>query len=190
MSYFKTKNSGTRGDKFTSVMSDFLSVATYNFSELEDQQKDMKDRVSIKTYVNMFDILDYYLICHYTFKLSWLILRLCLIFQYEKVLKAYGEECQRVQPDEFFLIFDTFLTSFSEARVDNLRIKKQQEEEERRARLEQQLKEEKRKQKNSLGVRKGSSSSRKGGSVTEEEEKGNATLTPVLYINLTIASKF
>ena len=88
-------------------------------------------------------------------------------------MKAYGEEGKNVQSDEFFLIFDTFLTSFSEARVDNVRIKKQQEEDLRRVQLEQQLKEEKRKQKNSLGgVRKSNSSARKGSSVTEEEEKG------------------
>ena len=33
-------------DKFVSVMSDFTSVATYNFSEVEEQLVEMKERVS------------------------------------------------------------------------------------------------------------------------------------------------
>lgn len=45
-----------------------------------------------------------------------------------------------MQPDEFFGIFDSFLTSFSEARLDNENIKKRQEEEGKRAKQEAELK--------------------------------------------------
>ena len=39
-------------DKFISVMSDFLSVAAYNFSELEEQVAEMKERVSCNNAYN------------------------------------------------------------------------------------------------------------------------------------------
>lgn len=45
-----------------------------------------------------------------------------------------------MQPDEFFGIFDSFLTSFHEANLDNENIKKRQEEEEKRAKQEAELK--------------------------------------------------
>lgn len=44
-----------------------------------------------------------------------------------------GEEAKKIQPDEFFGVFDQFLTSLSEARHDNLLWQKIKEEEERRA---------------------------------------------------------
>lgn len=52
----------------------------------------------------------------------------------------FGEDPSTMQPDEFFGIFDSFLTSFSEARLDNENIKKRQEEEEKRAKQEAELK--------------------------------------------------
>jgi len=56
--------------------------------------------------------------------------------QFAKSLKHFGEEERRMQPDEFFGIFDTFLQSFSEARQDLENMQRRKEEEERRARME------------------------------------------------------
>ena len=44
-----------------------------------------------------------------------------------------------MQPDEFFKIFDSFITSMADAKEENERIKKQREEEERRAQLEEKV---------------------------------------------------
>ncbi|KAJ3613346.1 hypothetical protein NHX12_019596, partial [Muraenolepis orangiensis] len=77
-----------RGDKFVAVIGDFITVAGFSFSELEDQLSEAKDK-------------------------------------YNKSLKHFGEEQGRMQPDEFFGIFDTFLQSFSEL--------KEQRERERRS---------------------------------------------------------
>lgn len=39
-------------DKFVSVMGDFVSVATFNFSDLEEKHRDMKSKVSLEDLVN------------------------------------------------------------------------------------------------------------------------------------------
>lgn len=44
-----------------------------------------------------------------------------------------------MQPDEFFGIFDAFLTAFMEARQDNDNFKKRQDEEEKRAKQEAEV---------------------------------------------------
>lgn len=44
-----------------------------------------------------------------------------------------------MQPDEFFGIFDLFLVSFTEARTDNEKFRRQKEEEEKRIKLEAQV---------------------------------------------------
>lgn len=51
----------------------------------------------------------------------------------------FGEDGSVVQPDEFFGIFDNFLTSFMEAKHDNENFKKRQEEEEKRAKQEAEV---------------------------------------------------
>lgn len=56
--------------------------------------------------------------------------------QFTKSLKHFGEEEGRMQPDEFFGIFDTFLQSFGEARQDLENMQRRKDEEERRARME------------------------------------------------------
>lgn len=56
--------------------------------------------------------------------------------QFAKSLKHFGEEEGRMQPDEFFGIFDTFLQSFSEARQDLENMQRRKDEEERRTRME------------------------------------------------------
>ena len=56
---------------------------------------------------------------------------LFLVFQYEKVVCLYCED-QKQQPDEFFGVFDIFLSSFREAQIDLGKMKKQKEDEEKR----------------------------------------------------------
>uniref|UniRef100_A0A8C8JMS7 Dishevelled associated activator of morphogenesis 2 n=1 Tax=Oncorhynchus tshawytscha TaxID=74940 RepID=A0A8C8JMS7_ONCTS len=93
-----------RGDKFVPVVGDFITVASFSFSELEDLLNEAKDK-------------------------------------FTKSLKHFGEEQDRMQPDEFFGIFDTFLVSFDEARQDLENMQRRKQEEERRARMEVMLKE-------------------------------------------------
>ncbi|KFP33667.1 Disheveled-associated activator of morphogenesis 2, partial [Colius striatus] len=87
------------GDRFVPVMSDFITVASFSFSELEDLLNEARDK-------------------------------------YAKALKHFGESEGKMQPDEFFGIFDTFLQSFAEAKQDLENMRKKKEEEERRARME------------------------------------------------------
>ncbi|XP_046496173.1 disheveled-associated activator of morphogenesis 2 isoform X2 [Equus quagga] len=91
-------------DKFVPVMSDFITVSSFSFSELEDQLSEARDKFS-------------------------------------KALMHFGEHDSKMQPDEFFGIFDTFLQAFSEARQDLEAMRRKKEEEERRARMEAMLKE-------------------------------------------------
>lgn len=60
------------------------------------------------------------------------------VFQYEMTLKAYAEE-NKMQPDDFFGVFDLFLTSFADARLENEKMRRQKEEEEKRAKIEEQV---------------------------------------------------
>lgn len=54
-------------------------------------------------------------------------------------MKHFGEEAGKIQPDEFFGIFDQFLQAVSEAKQENENMRRKKEEEERRARLEAQV---------------------------------------------------
>lgn len=56
--------------------------------------------------------------------------------QFTRSLKHFGEEDGKMQPDQFFGIFDTFLQSFSEARQDLENMQRRKDEEERRTRME------------------------------------------------------
>ncbi|KAG1935887.1 disheveled-associated activator of morphogenesis 2 isoform X2 [Pimephales promelas] len=112
-----------RGDKFVPVVSDFITVASFSFSELEELLNEAKDKFS-------------------------------------KSLKHFGEEEGRMQPDEFFGIFDIFLQSFSEARHDLENMQRRKEEEERRIRMEAMLKDQRERERR---VKKSV-----GGSVSEE----------------------
>uniref|UniRef100_A0A8C6V7F2 Dishevelled associated activator of morphogenesis 2 n=1 Tax=Neogobius melanostomus TaxID=47308 RepID=A0A8C6V7F2_9GOBI len=103
--HYQQSRTRERGDKFVAVIGDFITVAGFSFSELEDQLSEAKDKV------------------------------------FAKALKHFGEEEGRMQPDEFFGIFDTFLLSFGEARQDLENMQRRKEEEERRARMEAMLKE-------------------------------------------------
>lgn len=91
-------------DKFVPVMSDFITVSSFSFSELEEQLNEARNK-------------------------------------FAQALMHFGEQDSKMQPDEFFGIFDTFLQAFSEARQDLEAMRRKKEEEERRARMEAMLKE-------------------------------------------------
>uniref|UniRef100_A0A8C0EVT7 Dishevelled associated activator of morphogenesis 2 n=1 Tax=Bubo bubo TaxID=30461 RepID=A0A8C0EVT7_BUBBB len=110
------------GDRFVPVMSDFITVASFSFSELEDLLNEARD----------------------------------------KALKHFGESEGKMQPDEFFGIFDTFLQSFAEAKQDLENMRKKKEEEERRARMEAMLKEQREKERRQKKAKAGSISEESG----------------------------
>ncbi|XP_072912155.1 disheveled-associated activator of morphogenesis 2 isoform X2 [Hemitrygon akajei] len=112
-------------DKFIPVMSDFITVASFSFSEMEDLLAEAKDK-------------------------------------YSKMLKHFSEEDGKMQPDEFFGIFDTFLQSFAEAKQDLENMRRKKEEEERRARMEAMLKEQREKERRLKKSREGSVSEEVG----------------------------
>ncbi|KAF7648127.1 hypothetical protein LDENG_00161540 [Lucifuga dentata] len=62
-----------------------------------------------------------------------------------EALRYFGEDSSKLQPDEFFGIFDSFLTAFSEAQQDNENMRRRKEEEEKRALMEAQRKQRERK---------------------------------------------
>ncbi|XP_039597852.1 disheveled-associated activator of morphogenesis 1 isoform X1 [Polypterus senegalus] len=97
------------GDKFVSVVSQFITVASFSFSDVEDSLSEAKE-----------------------------------LFQ--KAVKYFGEDAMKMQPDEFFGIFDQFLQSFGDAKRENENMRRKKEEEERRARMEAQLREQREKE--------------------------------------------
>uniref|UniRef100_A0A8C5PC98 Dishevelled associated activator of morphosis 2 n=1 Tax=Leptobrachium leishanense TaxID=445787 RepID=A0A8C5PC98_9ANUR len=112
-------------DRFVPVMCDFITVASFSFSELEDLLSESRDK-------------------------------------YSKAMKHFGESESKMQPDEFFGIFDTFLQSFAEAKQDLENMRKKKEEEERRARMEAMLKEQRDKEKRLKKAKEGSMSEEGG----------------------------
>ncbi|KAM4692829.1 disheveled-associated activator of morphogenesis 2 [Discoglossus pictus] len=113
------------GDRFVPVMGDFITVASFSFSELEDLLSEARDK-------------------------------------YSKAMKHFGEMEGKMQPDEFFGIFDTFLQSFAEARQDLENMRKKKEEEERRARMEAMLKDQREKERRLKKAKAGSISEESG----------------------------
>uniref|UniRef100_A0A3B4XZC7 Dishevelled associated activator of morphogenesis 1b n=1 Tax=Seriola lalandi dorsalis TaxID=1841481 RepID=A0A3B4XZC7_SERLL len=106
---YQKKRPQELGDKFVSVVSQFITVASFSFSDVEDSLTESKE----------------------------LFLR---------AVKHFGEDASKMQPDEFFGIFDQFLQSFGEAQQENENMRKRKEEEERRAKMEAQLKEQREKE--------------------------------------------
>uniref|UniRef100_A0A673XNL3 Dishevelled associated activator of morphosis 1 n=1 Tax=Salmo trutta TaxID=8032 RepID=A0A673XNL3_SALTR len=100
------------GDKFVSVVSQFITVASFSFSDVEDSLTEAKEL-------------------------------------FLKAVQHFGEDATRMQPDEFFGIFDQFLQAFTEAKQENENMRRRKEEEERRARMEAQLKEQREKERKS-----------------------------------------
>ncbi|EDL36545.1 dishevelled associated activator of morphogenesis 1 [Mus musculus] len=111
------------GDKFVSVVSQFITLASFSFSDVEDLLAEAKEL-------------------------------------FTKAVKHFGEEAGKIQPDEFFGIFDQFLQAVAEAKQENENMRKRKEEEERRARLEAQLKEQRERERK---VRKAKESSEESG---------------------------
>ncbi|KAK3541983.1 hypothetical protein QTP86_009221 [Hemibagrus guttatus] len=106
---FQKKRPQEVGDKFVPVVSQFVTLASFSFSDVEDSLTEAKE---------LFD----------------------------KAVKHFGEDSGKMQPDEFFGIFDQFLQAFAEARQENENMRRRKEEEERRARMEAQLKEQREKE--------------------------------------------
>ncbi|XP_036437616.1 disheveled-associated activator of morphogenesis 1b isoform X1 [Colossoma macropomum] len=106
---FQKKRPQEVGDKFVSVVSQFVTLASFSFSDVEDSLGEAKEL-------------------------------------FLKAVKHFGEDAVKMQPDEFFGIFDQFLQSFAEARQENENMRRRKEEEERRARMEAQLKEQREKE--------------------------------------------
>uniref|UniRef100_A0A1B0ATF1 Disheveled-associated activator of morphogenesis 1 n=1 Tax=Glossina palpalis gambiensis TaxID=67801 RepID=A0A1B0ATF1_9MUSC len=72
--------------------------------------------------------------------------------RFDRAVRLFGEDGAILQPDEFFGIFDAFLTAFSEARQDNENLRRRQEEEEKRAKQEAELKKRTIERKNKEGL--------------------------------------
>ncbi|KAM9840152.1 disheveled-associated activator of morphogenesis 1b isoform 2-T3 [Aulostomus maculatus] len=106
---YQKKRPQEAGDKFVSVVSQFITVASFSFSDVEDSLTEAKDL-------------------------------------FLTAIKHFGEEASKMQPDEFFGIFDQFLQSFAEAQQENENMRRRKEEEERRAKMEAQLKEQREKE--------------------------------------------
>ncbi|XP_055541574.1 disheveled-associated activator of morphogenesis 1 isoform X1 [Wyeomyia smithii] len=60
--------------------------------------------------------------------------------RFDRAVRLFGEDGSVVQPDEFFGIFDGFLSALIEAKQDNENFRRRQEEEEKRAKQEAELK--------------------------------------------------
>lgn len=57
---------------------------------------------------------------------------------FAKALTHFGEDSSKLQPDDFFGTFNTFLSAYAEARQENEDMARRQEEEKKRALLEAQ----------------------------------------------------
>ncbi|XP_023239391.1 disheveled-associated activator of morphogenesis 1-like [Centruroides sculpturatus] len=90
------------GDQYVPVMKEFVTIAIYQMSELEESFQDMNTR-------------------------------------YERVLRIFGEDASHMQAEDFFTIFDTFLTSFTEAKQENESMKRKKEDEEKRIKQEEEV---------------------------------------------------
>lgn len=108
LQYQQAQSSQGPLDKFIPVVSQFITVATFSFSEVEELLNEAKEL-------------------------------------FAKALRHFGEDSSNMQPDEFFGIFDSFMTSFSDAKRDNDNMIKRKEEEEKRALMEATLKREREK---------------------------------------------
>uniref|UniRef100_A0A182UWJ5 Disheveled-associated activator of morphogenesis 1 n=1 Tax=Anopheles merus TaxID=30066 RepID=A0A182UWJ5_ANOME len=60
--------------------------------------------------------------------------------RFDRAVRLFGEDGSVVQPEEFFGIFDGFLSALMEAKQDNENFRRRQEEEEKRAKQEAELK--------------------------------------------------
>ena len=69
----------------------------------------------------------------------WVLSQLSNIFQFDRVCKLFCEDPATSQSDEFFGIFDIYITSLVEARAENDSIRRKREEEEKIAKQHQEV---------------------------------------------------
>ncbi|TWW71543.1 Disheveled-associated activator of morphogenesis 1 [Takifugu flavidus] len=117
-------------DKFVSVASQFLTVASFSFSDVEESLSEAKDVVMTVAAPQLPTTPA--LLSRPAAALCW----------FRKALGHFGEDQSNLQPDVFFGIFDTFLTAFADAKQDNDDMLRRKEEEEKRALMEAQMKRE------------------------------------------------
>ncbi|KAF6023699.1 DAAM [Bugula neritina] len=129
--YQRNHKTGNPHDKFTTVMGDFITVASYKFSELDEKFKEMQER-------------------------------------YTKVTLLFAEDPKKINPDEFFGVFDNFLQSLNEVAGQNRRRQKKKEEEAKRVKIESQMKAERERRANERKVSKVSGK----GNAPEDQEPG------------------
>ncbi|KAL1455142.1 hypothetical protein WDU94_009258 [Cyamophila willieti] len=60
--------------------------------------------------------------------------------RFDRAVRLFGEDNSSIQPEDFFVIFDTFLTTLHEAKLDNENMKRKREEEEKRAKQDAEIK--------------------------------------------------
>ncbi|XP_041826987.1 disheveled-associated activator of morphogenesis 1-like [Melanotaenia boesemani] len=103
LQYQQAQSSQLPLDRFVPVVGQFITVASFSFSDVEESLREAKELLV-------------------------------------KALGCFGEDSSNLKPDEFFGIFSTFLTAFSEAKEDNEDMTRRREEEEKRALMEAQMK--------------------------------------------------
>ena len=101
-------------------MKEFLTMAAVRLAELEDLFVDMKARVRLHQKKSAD-------------------LSIIVPLQFDRVCRLFSEDPTTTQSDEFFGIFDHFITSFGEAKMDNENVKKKIEEEEKIAKQHQEV---------------------------------------------------
>ncbi|MGH0165968.1 UNVERIFIED_CONTAM: hypothetical protein FKN15_050262 [Acipenser sinensis] len=166
---FQKSKSSQSGDKFVSVVSQFITVASFSFSDVEDSLTEAKELFyrAVKHFGEdankmqpdeFFGIFDQFLQSFSEAKQENENMRrrkeeeerrVRMEAQFYRAVKHFGEDANKMQPDEFFGIFDQFLQSFSEAKQENENMRRRKEEEERRVRMEAQLKEQREKERKS-----------------------------------------
>ncbi|XP_034015353.1 disheveled-associated activator of morphogenesis 1 [Thalassophryne amazonica] len=103
LQYQQSRSTHVSADKFVLVMSQFVTVASFTVSDVEESLINAKQL-------------------------------------FGQALRHFGEDSSKLQPDDFFEIFNTFFAAFSEAKQDNVNMVRRKEEDERRALMEAKLK--------------------------------------------------
>ena len=117
-------------------MKEFVSGASVRLAELEDLFVDMKARVS-NVEKNRIDSITYFKLVYILTKTSNIMH--FLYYQFDRVCKLFCEDPATSQSDEFFGVFDVYITSLSEARSENDNIRRKREEEEKIAKQHQEV---------------------------------------------------
>nr|CAB3236063.1 disheveled-associated activator of morphogenesis 2 [Phallusia mammillata] len=104
-------------DQFVPVMTDFVTVATFGFTELEEMLVEAKKR-------------------------------------FGKICDLFAEDPNKLQPDQFFGLFTSFMETFNNAKKENIAMKKKKDDEERRRKQEIERENTKHKRKGKTGVGK------------------------------------